>query len=264
MAGNASSWDWLGKLSELRASHTPAVLVTVTNIKGSVPRAPGAKMIVLGGGEFFGTIGGGRLEQLAIEEAQQCLNGGPSTRNASYPLAAKAGQCCGGSVEVFMEAVNVSPTLYIYGAGHVGQALARAMLGTPFDVHVIDPRAQWLGKLPSGVVAHEAEWEDFNDDAVWSGARTYVAVMTHRHDDDEAIIADVLKRDTHYVGLIGSKNKWARFRERLGDRGTSVVDLDRVHCPIGVDLGGGKEPQTVAISIAAQLLQTHFADREEK
>ena len=259
MSGNAASWDWVGKLTELRAASTPAVLVTVTGVKGSVPRDVGAKMVVVTGGDFFGTIGGGRLEQLAIEEALDCLNGGPRTRNSSYPLAAKAGQCCGGYVEVFMEAVNVNPILYIYGAGHVGQALARAMEGTPFDVHVVDPRGDWIEKLPPGVVGHVAEWEDFNDDATWSEQRTYVAVMTHRHDDDEAIVADVLARDTHYVGLIGSKNKWARFRERLGDRGSSVDDLNRVHCPIGIDLGGGKEPATVAVSIAAELLQKHFA-----
>lgn len=254
--------DWITTLSELRAAGIPAVLVTVAAIKGSVPRDTGAKMVVTGD-RFTGTIGGGRLEQLILDDARKLL----AERNTAaevrkYPLAASAGQCCGGSVEVLLEPLNMNPLLYLYGAGHVGQALCRTLEGTPFQVHLIDPRGEWVGSesVPSSVIRHESEWEDFNDDALWDEQRVYVAVMTHRHDTDEVIIEDVLGRATRYVGLIGSRNKWERFQERLGDRGTSRADLDRVHCPIGIDLGGGKEPATVAVSIAAQLLQKHFAD----
>lgn len=252
--------DWIRKLEELARTGTPAVLVTVVKTTGSAPRDAGAKMIVLADG-FLGTVGGGRLEQLAIEDARQCLNGGPHVKTVQYPLAARAGQCCGGSMELLMEAVNRSPRLYLFGAGHVGQAVCRTLAGTPFEVHLIDPRTDWVQaeEIPGGIVRHEAEWDDFNDDAVWSRDNVYVAIMTHQHDLDERILEDVLRRDTRYVGLIGSQSKWKRFRDRLTDRGVSEKDLDRVHCPIGLDVGGGKEPQVVAISIAAQLLQVFHA-----
>ena len=93
-------------------------------------------------------------------------------------------------------------------------------------------------------------------EAPWSAERTYVAIMTHRHDVDEAIVADVVKRPARFLGLIGSQTKWQRFRDRLGARGVPAEALDRVHCPIGLDIGG-KSPQEVAVSVAAQLLAVH-------
>ena len=255
-------WNWIGKLEEIRSTGQPAVLVTVVHTEGSAPREPGAKMLVLEDGQFFGTIGGGRLEKLALDDAKDCLNGGPSVRTVRYPLAAKAGQCCGGSMELLMEAIGKTPNLYLYGAGHVGQAVCKTLVGTPFQVHVVDTRPEWIGSkdLPQEVVRHEKDWEDFNDDAIWDGQNTYVAIMTHQHDLDQEILADVLKRQTRYLGLIGSTAKWKRFTQRLQAQGVTQEDLKQVHCPIGTPLGGGKAPQEVAISVATQLLQEFYGD----
>jgi len=247
--------DWLSKLSELRESGTPAALVTVVRCAGSAPSEPGAKMIVLADGGTFGTIGGGRLEQLATENAQNCIEAGDS-KMFRYPLGATAGQCCGGLVETFVEALNVGPHLYLFGAGHVGQALCRVLSGTPFIVHAIDEREQWLNELPAGVRRHETSWDEFVRQATWNGARTYVAVMTHRHDIDEAIVGEVVRKPARYLGLIGSETKWRRLRERLSSRGVPGEALDRVKCPIGLDLGG-KAPGEIAVSIAAELLGIH-------
>ncbi|HZU83779.1 MAG TPA: XdhC family protein, partial [Polyangiaceae bacterium] len=95
-------------------------------------------------------------------------------------------------------------------------------------------------------------------EATWSAARTYAVVMTHRHDLDEAIIGQIVQQPARYVGLIGSETKWRRLRERLAARGTPAQALDRVRCPIGVPVGG-KLPQEIAVSIAAELLATHHA-----
>jgi xanthine dehydrogenase accessory factor len=248
-------WNWAAKLEELREAGVPAALVTVVRCSGSCPVAPGAKMLVEAGGGPHGTIGGGHLEQLATEDARKALASG-EPQMARYPLGATAGQCCGGVVEVFIEPMNAGPCLYLFGAGHVGQALCRVLSQTPFVVHAVDERPEWLQALPGEVHRHSGPWDVFAADAAWAAERTYVAVMTHRHDLDEAIIADVVRRPTRYIGLIGSEVKWRRFRDRLEARGLSAEHLDRVRCPIGLDIGG-KSPAEVAVSVAAELLSLH-------
>jgi xanthine dehydrogenase accessory factor len=250
--------EWVPRLEEIRRSGREAVLATVTRVEGSAPREPGAKMIVVAGGDFVGTIGGGRLEELVLQEALAFLSKGErAARLVRFPLAARAGQCCGGLMEILLERVERAPALYLFGAGHVGTAVCRTLSGTPFRIHLVDPRPEWVDSdaIPPDVVRHAADWDSFAAEARWSEADVYVAIMTHRHDLDEEILQDVLRRRTRYVGLIGSRAKWARFRARLQQRGVAAAELARVHCPIGIDLGGGKSPQEVAISVAAELVR---------
>ncbi len=248
-------WDWVRKLDELRAGGRPCALVTVVACSGSTPCTVGTKMIVTAN-EQFGTIGGGHLEKLAIDDARASLASGES-KTTRYPLGAKAGQCCGGVVDAFFEVVGAAPRLYLFGVGHVGQALCRVLEGTPFEVHAIDEREEWIGaeRLPQTVRRHAVPWDAFAAQARWDDERTYVAIMTHRHDADQEIVAHVVDRPARYIGLIGSKTKWSRFRERLGARGVGEEKLARIKCPIGLDTGG-KAPQEVAVSIAAELLKT--------
>ena len=251
-------WNWIVKLAELRQEGRPVAVVTVTGCTGSTPREVGAKMLVLQGGEISGTIGGGHLEELAIKDAVKCLEAG-AAKTIRYPLGAKTGQCCGGIVDLLIEVVNTGPALYLFGAGHVGQAVCRSLVGTPFTVHVIDEREEWVKspQIPSEVIRHHCEWADFVLDARWDQEKAYVAIMTHRHDTDQAIVEDVIRRPAKYIGLIGSEAKWERFKQRLGARGIEDTALARVKCPIGIDTGG-KAPQEVAISLAAELLRTHY------
>jgi xanthine dehydrogenase accessory factor len=212
-------------------------------------------MIVRRDGSFFGTIGGGHLEKLAIADAVKTIDEG-GTRTLRFPLGAKAGQCCGGVVDAFVEVVGTGPRLYLFGAGHVGQAVCRTLVGTPFEVHVIDEREDWLADLPREAQRHTEPWDEVVRTARWDAERTYVAIMTHRHDTDQEIVAAVVDRPAKYIGLIGSKTKWARFKERLGARGFGEEKLARVKCPIGLDVGG-KSPQEVAVSVCAELLRVH-------
>jgi xanthine dehydrogenase accessory factor len=250
-----SDWDWVGKAAQLQAEGAPFIAVTLIGAKGSTPRAPGAKMLVAADGRFFGTIGGGQLELLLLEDARKYLSEaiGAATRN--YPLCFRTGQCCGGAVEAFFEILNVGPTLYLFGAGHVGQSLCQTLAGTPFHVKVIDPRPEWLqaADLPAGVQRIGADWRTFVQSAAWSRERTYVAVMTHDHAMDLDIIADVVKRPARFIGLIGSDTNWDRFQLRLAALGCNPDEIQRVQCPIGI-ARFGKAPREVAISAAAQLL----------
>ncbi len=250
--------DWLAKLTSLRQDGKPAALVTVSEVTGSTPREVGAKMVVTVD-DFWGTIGGGRLESLALEDTRKALAAG-ETKKFRYPLGASAGQCCGGLVEILVEVFPVSPSLYLFGGGHVGQAVCETLQGTPFKIHLVDDREEWISRpsLPKSVVRHACDWEDFAQEAPWERATTYVGIMTHRHDRDEAILRYVLEKPTRYVGLIGSRAKWKRFESRLLARGTSSEQLQRVKCPIGIG-GLGKAPKEVAISFSAELLQLYHA-----
>lgn len=254
-------WNWIAELERQRINGQPLTLVTVTSCTGSTPRDVGAKMIVFPDGPFLGTIGGGHLEELALQDARRCLKEERS-QTLRYPLGAKTGQCCGGVMELLMEVIGVGPKLYLFGAGHVGQAVARTLQGTPFEVHAIDARPEWIDSSALGpdVVRHAESWEDFLPRLPWSADKTYLVVMTHRHDDDQAIIQEAIRHPAAYIGLIGSHAKWERFQQRLSARGVSAQALARVKSPIGL-VHGGKAPQEIAISLAAELLGAYYAHR---
>lgn len=236
-----------------------AVLVTLLEHSGSSPREPGAKMLVFENGEFVDSIGGGNLEKTALEECKKIFlnQNALKVSKQRIPLGALTGQCCGGTVELLYEVMNDSPQVYIFGAGHVGQALANILVGTPFGVHLIDDRKEWIAhsNIHVQVQRHEMSAQEFLHDMPESVTKTFVVVMTHDHSVDQEIIEKVVFKNTAYIGLIGSDSKWARFKQRFEQKGLNLQHFEKVHCPIGVDIGGGKSPQEVAISVAGQLLK---------
>lgn len=249
-------WDWISKLDELRCRNQLAVLVTVTKSTGSTPRKQGAKMIVLPDGTFYGTIGGGTVEQLALDEAQMCLEQMQSIAT-EVPLIQKGEfPACGGTMEMYMEVVNHNPCLYIFGAGHIGQALCRVLEGTPFRTHLIDERDEWINApgIPASTVRHNCHYSDFIEQASWCEKRSFVTIVTFSGAIDQQVLEETLPQPARYVGMIGSKTKWGRVQKNLEEKG---FDLSQVRCPIGHDNGGGS-PQEIAISIASQLLNTYY------
>jgi len=248
------SWDWISTLQELKQQATPAALVTIIKAKGSTPRDVGTKILVTTD-KFFGTIGGGQLEELVIEKAREILKNHQAPERVPYPLCIKANQCCGGFVEVFIETVNTGPQLLLFGGGHVAQAVARTLEGTPFQVHMIDPRDEWLTQAPASVIKHKDAGREFIEKYPhWNAERTYAVVMTYDHDLDQDLIEQLVCKETKYVGLIGSNTKWQRFQKRLLTKGLASELLAKVHSPIGLPIGG-KSPQEVAISFSAEIVQ---------
>lgn len=248
-------WDWIGKLDELRRQDQLAVLVTVTKTTGSTPRKQGAKMIVLPDGCFYGTVGGGVPEYHALEEARDCLETAHS-RFAEIPLQQNGEfPACGGTMEMYMEVINSNPSLYLFGAGHVGQSLCQVLEGTPFVIHLVDDREQWINAsgVPSGVIRHHCRWSDFIENANWCDKRSYVTIVTYNGTVDQQVLEEVVPHPTRYIGMIGSKTKWGRVEKNLTDKG---LDLSGVRCPVGHD-NGGNSPREIAISIASQLLSVY-------
>lgn len=256
-------WDWVSKLHELTQLNISVAAVTVIDTGGSSPRDAGAKMLVVEDGEIFGTIGGGNLEKLVIEQAINCIKENICGKY-TFNLGAKAGQCCGGVMEVFIETATQSEQLIIFGAGHVAQAVAETMEGTPFKVHLIDERLahdQGLVKkgLNSHVKLHSKSWQESFKEcfAKNKNKNNYVVIMTHSHQLDEEILHSLLSYDCKYLGLIGSETKWEHFQKRLLEKGVSKEQLKTVRCPIGRNTGG-KAPKEVAISLAAELLEIFY------
>ncbi len=234
------------------------MLVVVTHVKGSAPREPGARMIVARGELVHGTIGGGKLEQLAIERAGALLGqAGAGPASAEFPLAEEAGQCCGGSVTLFFEPYRWKRrTVAVFGAGHVGQALAGLAPWLEARVLLVDGRAESdiRPSLPRArpyelvcTNAPEAELDELPADAL-------VVIMTHSHALDLELVAHALARASFpYLGLIGSERKWLRFQKRLAQRGFTPEQLARVRCPIGVTRTS-KAPAAIALSTATELV----------
>jgi xanthine dehydrogenase accessory factor len=252
--------EWLEALAGLSARGEAAVLVTVLRAQGSTPREAGAKMVVTAG-ETHGSIGGGHLELEATRTAREILSA-PSSGAVVAPvsrdfgLGPSLGQCCGGAVTLLFEAI-LPPDwrIALFGAGHVGRALVRLLGDLPCRVDWFDPRPdEFPGALPRNVRA--VVTEDPAGEVPDLPPGCDVVVFTHSHDLDQAVVAAALRRsDLGYLGLIGSRNKRARFEARLRERGFAAGDLARVVCPIGMPGVGGKAPAEIAIAVAAQLLR---------
>lgn len=211
-------------------------------------------------GRTEATIGGGNLEQQAVEAARALWHDpARSTAILEFPLSAKLGQCCGGFVRLFLSRALPRRRVLICGAGHVATAVAHALADSPFDVTVADAREAWAepSRFDAGVTVRAEEpeavvreWGERDDGA-------YLLIMTHEHPADEALCRLALRYRFGWIGLIGSRTKWKRFEQRLRDRGFSAAELSRIACPIG-DPGLGKSPREIAISVAAQLLRVHY------
>ncbi len=252
-------WNWVDKVQELKSDGKIFAIVTLVEHSGSSPREPGAKMLVTSDA-FWGSVGGGRLEWVVLEEARRVLHSGES-KKIRIPLGAKTGQCCGGIVEVFIEVVGSLAEVTIFGAGHVAQALSKVLLGTPFRVHLVDERKEWIQikPCPENVVCHEMSWEDYIESEIKESKNSYFLIMTHDHQQDLAILEKLIQKEFKYLGLIGSESKKTRFINLLTDKFKSIGKdpdlLKKIHCPIGKKTG--KSPQEVSISIAAELLDAY-------
>jgi xanthine dehydrogenase accessory factor len=258
-----------------RLSTEPGVLVQVEATRGSAPREAGTWMAVWQGA-LTGTIGGGQLEYQAIAAARELLAGaaGAVAHDAvvRYPLGPTLGQCCGGVVFLRYRRIaaadapalreTLTATLApvaLFGGGHVGAAIAQLLAGLPYRVRWIDSRdGVFPAALPAQVETEHSEPVQAAVASLPAGAR--VLIMSFSHAEDLDIVIACLQRlrthgDLPYVGLIGSKTKWATFRHRLEARGFSQAELARITCPIGVPGITGKEPEVIAMAVAAQLLQ---------
>jgi xanthine dehydrogenase accessory factor len=242
------------QLVELIEAGNPIVLVTVTSTHGSAPTDTGSKMVVSVDGLCIGSVGGGRIEAKAIDHAKQMMSDRQLTSTTDWSLKADVGMTCGGRVALYYEAHNLATwKIVIFGAGHVTGAVARALNHLNCRVTCIDPRGDWLAKLPRGIQTVQTDdppgyVDQLEDDC-------YVLCMTRGHRSDLPVLKRIFesKRQFSFLGVIGSKAKAAVLRKELAEEGIAAEDM-RFECPVGLPIGSN-DPAEIAISISAQLLQ---------
>ncbi|TAL68138.1 MAG: XdhC family protein [Bacteroidetes bacterium] len=251
------------KIVELRQSSQKAVLCTIVSTKGSVPRKIGAKMLVMDDSKIFGTIGGGSLEKDVIEKSLEIIKS-PKTDLISYNLTKDLGMKCGGSVDIFIETLFSQYKLYIFGAGHIGKALAKYTENLDFDVIIIDERENifdgWLeGRFTKLNITFTDFFSQFKIDE-----NTFIVIVTKGHDTDSEVLENCIKSNAAYIGMIGSKRKASEIRKEFV-LGGIVTDneFDRIDIPIGLEIKA-EGPDEIAISIASKLVleKNKLAEKE--
>jgi xanthine dehydrogenase accessory factor len=252
------------KIQELLAAGVPFVAVTLVEAVGSTPADAGSKMLVTREGLAHGTVGGGKVEARAIADAQAFLTdaapGAPRTRLVSWNLQNDIKMTCGGAVKLFFEVFSPQPwPIVIFGAGHVAQALVRTLLNLDCHLTVYDQREDWLAKLPLSSKLIARHVPHLPDVAPTIPASAFVVLMTQGHSVDAPILVELLKRDPFpYLGVIGSLAKRAALKKNVLAGGIDETRFATVHCPMGLNLGTN-HPYEIALSIAAQLVQTRDA-----
>ena len=247
--------DLIGGLSARGARGVDGALGTVVKTEGSTPTKAGSMMIVHNDGAIVGTIGGGALEKGVIARAMQAITDRrPSLTR--HRLVRDHNMCCGGSVHVFINPVLRPDRLYIFGAGHIGSALARICRHLPFDVTVVDDREGIFdGWEKNGERLINRHPREVMADLAWD-SRTFSVIATYSHPLDRQILEHCVRQPIAYCGMIGSLRKVAVTRALfIHQHRATPEQLDRVDMPIGLGIGS-VTPEEIAISIAARLIAT--------
>ena len=256
----------LRRIAEVVDAGVAVASATVVDTSRSVPRRAGAKMLVFRDGSISGTVGGGEMEARVVDEAVAALTDG-RCRLLSYRLVDPGRGdpgVCGGDVQIFVEPHMPKPTVIVMGYGHVGRAVAQLAHWLGFRVVATDDRPMATGDSPDS----EAPGSDCGDgvpeeliigtvDDLLAG-RTLdpdvsVVLVTRNVDVDSAALPLLLATDAGYVGVMGSERRWATTRARLEAEGVDPAALDRVHAPIGIEVGA-ETPEEIALSIMAEVI----------
>ena len=249
--------DIYEEIVKLRRSGRKGAVATIVNVRGSIPSYKTAKMLVRDDGSIFGTIGGGCVEADVWQAAREVMEQEKSrtlTFNLNQDPKFDTGLVCGGTLDIFLEPILPAADLYIFGAGHVAYSLYRTAQNAGFDCTVIDDRDLYANRerFPE---AREVIAEEF-DQAMAKLTITessYIVIVTRGHRDDMCVLRWAVQQPARYVGMIGSKRKTIGIFRELQKEGLAAQLFDRVHAPIGLDIGA-VTPEEIAISITAELI----------
>lgn len=231
-----------------------AALVFITEAKGSVPGAQDSMMAVFEDGQTLGTIGGGPMEYEVTKRALKAIE---EEKDATFDhklnKSSDLNMICGGHNKGYIKVFRPQPQLIIYGAGHVGQKLARVATRTGFDVTIVDPRQDYKTKEDfQGIKKFLTKSpKEANEDLNFSKESTFIVICTTN--SDKEVLENVLDKDYKYIGMIGSRHKIKLVFDDLREMGYTDDLLSKIHTPIGFDIDNGKVEE-IAISIMAEIL----------
>ncbi len=246
------STDVLRTALEAADDGRAVALITLVRADASTPRDVGARMCMFAGGAIEGTIGGGKLEAMAMKEALSTLQTG-QPRLVELELS-DIGMECGGRVAVYLDPLVTTPRLLLFGAGHVGREVSAVCSRLGLAVHVVDDRAEWASeeRFPEAAAVLVADFEEAVDQL---GLRPTdrLVLVTRGHAHDQRILEKVVGADVAYLGMSGSRRKVHSVLRSLLEEGVPQEAIDGVRAPIGLDLGGSS-PAEIAVSIAAEMV----------
>jgi xanthine dehydrogenase accessory factor len=249
--------DIYEKIVSLRREGRRAALATIVNVRGSIPSFATAKMLVCEDGQVLGTIGGGCVEADVWQAAREVIQS-EKPRTLSFNLNENpkfdTGLVCGGSLEIFIEPILPPATLYIFGAGHVGLHVYRVARIAGFEVVVIDDRDTYANRerFPEAQEVHAGEFDSVVEElALPEGA--FVVIATRGHREDMRVLRWAVNTRARYIGMIGSKRKVLTIYRELSNEGIPAERFDRVHAPVGLDIGA-TTPEEIAVAVVAELI----------
>jgi xanthine dehydrogenase accessory factor len=248
------------QLVTLQHEGTGFVLVVLVEALGSTPQDTGAKMLVTARGLLAGTVGGGKVEAKAIELAQELLTAGTTApRFVNWALKTDVGMTCGGSVKLYLEphaagGAGAEWPIWIFGAGHVVQALVPVLAPLDCQLTVVDPRREWLDRLPRARNVRYVEAAEPADLVPSMPDHAFLLCLTKGHASDRPVLQRALaERNFPFIGVIGSDSKAKVLQREMVAAGLSAKRAKQFHCPVGLTFGSN-DPREIALSIAAQLL----------
>jgi xanthine dehydrogenase accessory factor len=259
--------DYYEEILKLRSEGRRGALATIVTAKGSTPREVGAKMLIYEDGKFLGSVGGGCMEaevwQEAIkvmeEDKPKILHLDLTGRNAE-----DVGMICGGVMDIYLEPITPAPRVYIFGGGHISLFVSKISSMVGFQVVVIDERPQFANKerFPE---ADEVLAEDFEMvlPRLKVNRSSYLVIVTRGHAYDQEVLDWALGQEVRYIGMIGSRVKIHTVYDNLKGKGIKPEQLQRVHAPIGLDLGA-LTPEEIAVSIVAEMIKVRREKGEKK
>jgi xanthine dehydrogenase accessory factor len=242
---------------EIQRNNQTGAICTIVRSQGSTPRHVTSKMLVYPDGEIIGTVGGGEVENRVIKEALQAMKD-RSPRLLEYNMAnPERGDpgVCGGHVEIYVEPLIPKPVLVVVGAGHVGKAVAHLAKWLGFIVAVTDDRPEFCTpqSVPDGDQYYPIPLEQLPSQMVitpW----TYIVLTTRGVDVDIHGLPPILSSEAAYIGVIGSKRRWATTTKKMLDNGVPAELIKRVHSPIGLEIHA-ETPEEIAVSIMAEIIE---------
>jgi xanthine dehydrogenase accessory factor len=249
--------DIYEQIVQLRREGRRGAVATIVNVRGSIPSFRTAKMLVRDDGSIVGTIGGGCVEADVWQAAREVMES-EKPRTLTFDLNQDpkydTGLVCGGTLEVFVEPILPPALLYIFGAGHVSINLCKVAAGAGFDPIVTDDRSSYATRerFPAAREVHALEFDDAMRKFEPTEA-SYIVIVTRGHRDDMQILRWAVQTRARYVGMIGSKRKVIEISKTLKAEGVPANLFDRVHAPVGLDIGA-VTPEEIAVSITAELI----------
>lgn len=249
--------DIYAEIARLRKDGRKAALATIIQVQGSVPSYETSKILIRDDGSILGTVGGGCVEAEVWSVAQDVMRE-EKPRRLHFNLNANPeydnGLVCGGSLDIFVEPILATPTLYLFGGGHVSLSISRIAHLVGFDTVIADDREAFANKqrFPEASDTHAGPWEEIFP-KVKINEFSYIVIATRGHKGDLVCLQWAVGTPARYIGMVGSRRKLIEFYKALEGEGVAPEQLERVHSPVGLDIGA-LTPEEIAISVVAEMI----------